>query len=288
MSIEDVEFRHSQVPLGGASIHVVETGDPIEAPFLFLHGWPESSRAWRSLMALAAADIRAIAIDLPGIGRSTGDQTDGSKADLAMLVRELVEKLRLNDLTLVGQDVGGMVTYAYLRRFDDLSRAVVMDTVVPGLGPWDQVLRNPYIWHFALHSIPALPETLVQGRQREYFGYFYDVLSPNSARITPSARSEYAEAYQTDGALTAGFNWYRTLSLDAEANQRPSAQTPSEIPLLYLRGEREGGNMNDYLDGFRDAGLSNVASGIVPGAGHFTAEEATEETWQLIRSFAGL
>lgn len=58
-------------------------------------------------------------------------------------------------------------------RLYDVARAVIMDTVVPGVAPWDQVLANPYVWHFGLHSIPALPELLVQGKQRQYFDYFW-------------------------------------------------------------------------------------------------------------------
>ena len=63
----------------------------------------------------------------------------------------------------------------------------MMDVVVPGLGPWEQVIRNPYLWHFAFHSIPALPERLVQGHQAEYFGYFYDV-PPRTPRESPRRR----------------------------------------------------------------------------------------------------
>ena len=40
-----------------------------------------------------------------------------------------------------------------------------MNTVVPGLGPWEDLLANPRVWHFALHQIPGLPETLVSGRE---------------------------------------------------------------------------------------------------------------------------
>jgi pimeloyl-ACP methyl ester carboxylesterase len=105
-------FRYSEVTVAGSSLHVVEMGDPEAAPFLFVHGWPESWHSWRQVMALASSQVRAIAIDLPGIGGSTGDPTDGSKRQLAAAVHGLVETMGLRDVTLVGQDVGGMVTYA--------------------------------------------------------------------------------------------------------------------------------------------------------------------------------
>jgi pimeloyl-ACP methyl ester carboxylesterase len=53
-------FTHRQVPVGAASIHVVETAGPTagaSAPVvLFPHGWPQSWHAWRAVMAAAAAD----------------------------------------------------------------------------------------------------------------------------------------------------------------------------------------------------------------------------------------
>jgi pimeloyl-ACP methyl ester carboxylesterase len=279
-------FRHRQVTARGSSLHVVEAGDPEAAPFVFLHGWPESWSSWRRVMALASQQVRAIAIDLPGVGQSAGDPTDGSKRQLAETVRALVSELGLEDVTLVGQDVGGMIAYSYLRAFGNLSRAVIMDVVVPGISPWEEVLRNPYIWHFAFHSIPGLPERLVQGHQREYFDFFYDVLSADPAKIPPEARASYVRAYSSDAALTAGFSWYRAFAQDAAANQQASQDVAT--PVLYLRGEKESGQIADYLNGLRAAGLTQLTHGLVPGAGHFPQEEAPAETWRLIASFAGL
>jgi pimeloyl-ACP methyl ester carboxylesterase len=289
MSSEDAEFRHSQVVVGGSSVHVVEAGDPGTAPFLFLHGWPESWRSWRSMISLASQGVRAIAIDLPGIGLSTGAATHGSKRELAAVVHQLVTAMELRRLTLVGQDVGGMVVYSGLRgAFADLERAVIMDTVIPGVDPWEQVLRNPYIWHFAMHAIPRLPERLVQGRQREYFDYFYDVLSADPHKITAQARADYVQAYGTDSALTAGFNWYRTFAKDAVENKEAASRQGVTTPVLYLRGEQESGQIGAYVEGFRAAGLVRVDHGLVPAAGHFTQEEAPDDTWRLIAEFAGL
>lgn len=279
-------FRHRQVAVGGSSLHVVEAGDPEAAPFLFLHGWPQSWRTWGPVMSLASRHARAVAIDLPGVGESTGDPTDGSKRQLAETVHQLAVELGLRDLTLVGHDAGGMVAYAYLREFRDLRRAVIMDTSIPGIDPWEEVLRNPYLWHFAMHAIPELPERLVQGHQREYFDYFFDVLSPDPARIPDRERSAAAEAYAGDAALAAGFGWYRAFPRDAADNRRASGGVEVTTPVLYLRGEREMGRIDDYLVGLRASGLVNVEPALVPGAGHFTQVEAPEETWHLIAAFA--
>ncbi|WP_158890555.1 alpha/beta fold hydrolase [Amycolatopsis anabasis] len=278
-------FRENQVQLGSSSLHVVEAGDPDAPALLFLHGWPESAHSWAAVQRLAAAEFRAVAFDLPGIGGSTGAATDGSKAALARVVHEVIRALALRDVVLVGQDVGGMIAYSYLREFGDLRKAVIMDVVVPGLDPWERVVRNPYIWHFGMHAVPELPERLVQGRQRDYFGYFFDILSVDGATAIPAeSREIYARAYASDAALTAGFNWYRTFPLDAERN---AAMTPPvTTPLLYLRGDTTSGQLGDYVDGLRAAGIQHVEAALIPDAGHYAQEEAPDATWKLIADFA--
>jgi pimeloyl-ACP methyl ester carboxylesterase len=174
--------------------------------------------------------------------------------------------------------------FAYLRRFGDIARAAIMDVVIPGLDPWDKVLHNPYLWHFAFHSIPDLPELLVEGRKRPYFDYFFDQLATRPAAITEAARNEYAAAYRAPGALSAGFDWYRSFPRDAEENIRP--HSPISTPVLCVRGDGERGDVEAYASGLRASGMVNVSTAVIADAGHFTQEEQPERTWSAIAAFA--
>jgi pimeloyl-ACP methyl ester carboxylesterase len=277
-----MSIRHAQIPVADCTLHVAESGDPSGRPYLLLHGWPESWRTWQDVMAAASPEARLIAIDLPGIGDSAGTM-GGSKRDLAAVVHDLVRQLGLTDLTLVGHDAGGMIAYAYLRRYE-VARAVIMNTVIPGVEPWSEVLRNPYIWHFGLHAVPALPETLVRGRQAAYFDYFYDVLSVDPSRITPASRAAHAAAYASDTALTTGFDLYRAFPQDAQDNAASAGSTTT--PVLYLRGDGEGGDIDVYAAGFREAGVENLDTALVQDAGHFAQEEQPAAIWSRIESFS--
>ncbi len=107
-------------------------------------------------------------------------------------IHQAIQALRLGTYMIVGHDVGTMVAYAYLRKFAaELKAAVLISSVVPGLGPWSKVLSNPFIWHFAFHNIPNLPETLVLGKQRVYFDYFFDILTKDHSAIDDAARDHY-------------------------------------------------------------------------------------------------
>jgi pimeloyl-ACP methyl ester carboxylesterase len=287
------EFRHQQIRAAGCSVHVVEAGPSDGRPFLFLHGWPESWSIWRQVMALASGQARAIAIDLPGVGRSRGGHLDGTKAQLAGIVHDLITAMGLSGVTLIGHDVGGMIAYSCLRRFGDLARVVIMDTLVPGIQPWDEAIRAPGLWHFALHSVPGLPEALVDGRQRRYFDYFYDILSPDPKLVDDASRTEYAEAYRDIEALTAGFDWYRAFEQDArdnatgpDARDNAAGREPVMAPLLYLRGDHEAGDIEAYVEGFRSAGVRDLQSGVILKAGHFAPTDAPAAVWEQIERFA--
>lgn len=162
-----------------------------------------------------------------------------------------------------------------------------MDVAVAGIPPWDQIV--PGAWHFNFHAIPELPEQLEQGKQREYFDFFYDAFSLNPEAITDQARAAYTQAYRSDTALTAGFNWYRTFPADAEHNQHPEpGRTQINTPTLLLLSDRMTPLAPAFDQGFKAAGLTAYRHAIVTGAGHFLPEEAPEATWQLIADLIGL
>jgi len=180
-----------------------------------------------------------------------------------------------------------MVTYAYLRMFtSEIKAAVLISSVIPGVEPWSKVISNPYIWHFAFHNTPGLPEALVMGNQRVYFDHFFDILTKDPSAIEDSARDHYVSAYGSPDALHAGFEWYRAFNNDAETNRKATAKI--DVPLLYLRGEFEGGDMDEYVNGFHTVGVASVTTARIPGSGHFTPEENPGAVWAEMVKFTGV
>lgn len=285
---DDAHFHHRDVLIDGLLIRTVDTGKPEGPAILLLHGWPENWKAWKRVMQELCQEAHVYAIDLPGIGASLSTPPAFDKRTLATIVGHLLEKLDLTDVMLVGSDIGGQIVYSAVQdRLPGITRAVIASVVIPGVDPWQEVLANPYIWHFAFHAVPSLPERLVAGRIGEYFDFFYDRLAAAPERIDMDLRHAFANAYTAPTALRTGFEWYRAFPHDAHENeQHPFRDNP--LPVLYLRGRRDRGlSIDRYLDGLRSSGLTNVTGGEIPDSGHFIAIEQPEAFARAILAFIG-
>jgi pimeloyl-ACP methyl ester carboxylesterase len=284
-STADPRFSHRQVQVEGLSIHVAEAGTRGHPAVLFLHGWPQCWAAFARVMDTLRDEAHVLALDLPGIGGSTPPPPANDKRTLARYVRGVIAALALTDVTLAGHDAGGQIVYAYLHAYpEELARAVIMNVAVPGLDPWDEVKRNPHIWHFAFHAVPELPEVLVAGHEARYFDFFYGAIAARPEAITPAARAVYAEAYARPEALRTGFEWYRAFAQDEKDNAAAKGQ-PIDTPVLYLRGDHDSGDLEDYLQGLRDGGLREVQGRRIADCGHFAPDEQPEAVGAALREF---
>lgn len=282
----DVRLHHQYVVVDGLLMHVVDTG-PTEAPsILFLHGWPENWKAFGPVLRELNSVAHVFAVDLPGIGDSITAPLSHDKHTLAATVCRLLEVLKVDDVTLVGQDIGGQIVFAALHQgCPRISRAVIASVVIPGLEPWEDILANPYIWHFAFHAIPHLPEHLVSNDIAVYFDYFYNQLAADPGRISVDLRRSFVAAYAGPTALHTGFEWYRAFTRDARDNQLLKSQSVF-TPVLYLRGRDDRGEQLDrYVEGLRSGGLRDVSGEEIPGSGHFIAIEQPEEFTRVILEF---
>lgn len=103
-------------------------------PVLFSHGWPLSADAWDAQMVfLGQRGYRVIAHDRRSHGRSTqtwdGNNMDQYADDLA----ELIEKLDLRNLVLVGHSTGGGEVTRYIGRHGTkrVAKVVLLGAVPP-------------------------------------------------------------------------------------------------------------------------------------------------------------
>jgi pimeloyl-ACP methyl ester carboxylesterase len=273
------------VEVGGLSLACTIAGQATQPALVLLHGWPHSSALYGGVIDSLARDTYAIAIDLPDVGASRGAPPSSEKHVLADLILSAAEQLGARSMIVGGLDVGGMIAFAAARAHARrIEGAVVMNTVIPGIDPWPKIIADPRIWHFAFHNVTGLPESLVVGRQRQYFDFFFDFLAKNKAVLTDQLRDEMTAAYARPESLHAGFEWYRAMAEDAKRN---AVVERIDLSLLYLRGDADGRRIDDYADGLCASGTINLISETIEGSGEYLPVEAPArfiEAMQMFRS----
>ncbi len=94
-------------------------------PVVLLHGFPETSNAWRKVMPALAEHYTVIAPDLRGSVASDRPDTGYDKRTVAEDIHQLVHLLGLGPINLVSHDAGMMVGYAYASAYGSEAKRLV-------------------------------------------------------------------------------------------------------------------------------------------------------------------
>ena len=271
-------FHTQEVQANGATIHVRVGG---KGPaVVLLHGFGDTGDMWEPLAENLARDHTVVVPDLRGLGLSSHPDGGYDKWNQAADVRGVLTRLGVDHAVVVGHDIGTMVAYAYARRYPDKTdRLVVMDAPVPGVPPWDQIVRLPVLWHFDLGG--ADMERLVAGRERIYLDRFWNDFAGDPAKVDESTRQHYAELYARPGTMHSAFAQFRSIRQDAEDN-KAALNEKLAMPVLAIGGEKSFGANEAVV--MRNA-ATDVTGLVVAGAGHWLMEEAPATTVTAVRNF---
>lgn len=271
-------FRTSDIQVGDATIHV-RTGGSGPAVVL-LHGFGDTGDMWAPLAARLAADHTVVVPDLRGMGRSSRPVGGYDKKSQAGDIRAVLAKLGVEKSAVVGHDIGTMVAYAYAARYPErTTKLVVMDAPVPGIPPWDQIVRNPLLWHFSFGGPDA--ERLVAGRERIYLDRFWNEFAGNPAKVDEETRQHYAGLYAQPGAMRAAFAQFNSIPQD-EKDNLVSVRTRLAMPVLAVGGEKSFGANEAIV--MRNA-ATNVTEVVIRDAGHWLMEEQPAATIDAVSRF---
>lgn len=267
-------FESSFEAVNGTRLHYVRGGEG--PPVLLLHGMPEDWTEYRAIMPRLARHHTVVAVDLPGIGRSSPASNGYEAHSLAADIHALARVLGLERPYIVGHDLGGIVTYGYVRRFPaDLRGAMILDVPVPGVGGWEEATAD--LWHIGFIQAPGeLAEKLITGRQAIYFDH--DLVGSG---FTPAQRAYYAQIYGAP-QLHAAFEIYRGFPQDGVFNGGQTAR--NDVPLVVAVGARSFFSpfLPTFVSGFRAKGMSRVDGTRIPGAGHFVVADNPQSVSELI------
>src|ERR1700739_2597771 len=166
----------------GAKLHYLTAGHG--APLILMHVYAETSLMWRPIIPALAERFTVIAPDLPGIGDSSVPSDGLNMKTAAIRIHGLAKSLGVQKAEVVGHDIGLMVAYAYAAQFPtEVTKLVLMDAFLPGVGGWEPIYNNPRFWHFRFSG--PTPEALVRGRERTYFEYFWNEFAADKTHSIP-------------------------------------------------------------------------------------------------------
>jgi pimeloyl-ACP methyl ester carboxylesterase len=274
---ENINARDAKI--GNIQLHYLTAGNA-PATVILLHGFAETSRMWRPIIPLLAQKFTVIAPDLPGIGDSSiPDKVD--MLDAARKIHELARSLNIEKARVVGHDIGLMVAYAYAAQFpNETEKLAVMDAFLPGVPGWEAIYNAPNIWHFRFNG--EYPEKLVQGRERIYFEYFWNVLAADKTHSIPEPdRKAYTEAYSKPGRIRAAWKYFASWPQLAKDFAQLS-QVKLTMPVLAIGGEKSLGN---ELGAQMKLVADNVEVVVLPNTGHWILEERPKETTEALVNF---
>jgi pimeloyl-ACP methyl ester carboxylesterase len=208
---------------------------PLEGrPVLLLHGFPQTSWCWRSLLgALAGAGYRAIAPDQRGYspGARPLDVDDYTMAELLGDVSALAAVFEMSRFDVIGHDWGGMVGWQVASRQPEVVRSLTVLSTPHPLALQHALLGGDPVQAARAGTMdafrqPEMPEHQLLGVDGSGSGLRSLLLQSG---LPPSDTDVYVEAMQGEGAMTAALNWYRAMG-----RSDLFELSPVTVPTLYV------------------------------------------------------
>ncbi len=280
--LPDFDYEPRYADVGGLRMAYVEAGPPDGEPVLLLHGEPSWSFLYRKVIpVLADAGLRVIAPDLIGFGRSDkpAEIADHSYARHVEWIRKLAfDELDLREVTLVGQDWGGLLGLRLVAEHGDrFARVVAANT---GLPTGDQAM--PDVWLRFRDFVADTPELSISrlvasGCVRPLpppVLAAYDAPFPGPEyQAGPRAMPTLVPTRPDDPASTANRSAWQQLS----AWDKP-------FLVAFSDSDPITGAMAPVLKA-AVPGAAGIEHPVLTGAGHFLQEDAGEQLAVAIATF---
>ena len=191
----------------------------------------------------------------------------------------VVDALEIERVDLVTHDIGNMVGFAFAaQNRNRVGRFVLMDAPVPGVGPWEEILKNPLLWHFRFGG-PDM-ERLVAGRERIYLDRFWNDFAAHPERIDEATRNHYAALYAARGMF--GFAQFAAFDQDAIDNKAFLTRRKLAMPVFAIGTDHSFGPTMAALMRFA---AENVQEGVIADSGHWLMDEQPAATIAAVRAF---
>lgn len=286
--IQPSDIREHMVAAAGLNVHVVEAGSGM--PVLLLHGFPQSSREYATVMADLSDGAHLIAPDLRGAGRTDapaeGYDVDTLVADLIALL----DALGLDRVALVAHDWSALIGFELcLRHPDRVSRYVAIAVPAPYIRMTPKLAgamarAMPHLWFQWVIATPGLgPRMLSRGRQRLAHWLL------RSAQVNPMRNDDveaYVAALSDPARARAASKLYRRVILPGFMNVLRGTYHGRVLrtPTLVLFGAEDRLIPHDALSVSPEE-APDLTVDFVPGGAHYLVDDNPAEVARRVRAF---
>jgi pimeloyl-ACP methyl ester carboxylesterase len=285
-------WRHREIAANGQRFHAVEAG---EGPLiLLLHGFPQFWWSWRYVIpVLADAGFRVVAPDLRGYGASDKPPRGYDLKTLSNDIAGMIPALGEHDAMIAGHGWGGLLawTTAVLHR-NRVRRLVTSGTAHP------LTLRRAFVtnpaqqaaigWSAAAMQIPRAESYLKRHDADAMIGLATRWAGPG----WPDAENEkrMREAFQLPGVAHCSLEYYRwafrSLPRPDGIRFARAVRPPVSAPVLSLHGALDRCVLPETARASRKHVVGPYEFRLIPGVGHFIAEEAPDTVSAALAEFA--
>jgi len=271
---------HQITTAPGLTFDVLIGGPEQGAVVLLLHGFAESFHHWDAqIAALASAGYRAIAPSQRGY--SPGARPDPANTDNYVFDRlvddpmQIAAQLRLTGFHLVGHDWGGSVAWGIADKHPDrLASLTILSRPHPNafnraleLPEGEQKHRSRHHREFLEPGAAAL----VLANDAEWLRVRWD-----AAGVPKAAQERHLAVLGNRAAMEAALAWYRA---------RGAIRSPLgviRVPTLYIWGDADDTVSRPAAEGTREWVSARYQFAVLPGGGHFTADQMPEQVNALM------
>lgn len=263
-----------------ATMHFMEGGDPEADPILFIHGNPTWSYLWRNIMPHLESQGRVIAIDLIGMGMSDKPEIGYYFREHAAYLDAFVEKMMLENITLVIQDWGSGLGLDYANRNPEKIKAIALfEAILPPVHPLslDVLTEDTREFLMAMRT-PGLGEALIMGQNMFIEGY---MAGPGGAYfgLTEEELNAYRAPFPNPESRLPTWRWPNEIPVDgqpADVYERITSfheyLAATDIPVLYMWGNAFGLHRPE-TNVWLEANVDNLTKTWIGAAGHFAQED---------------
>ena len=279
-----------QIATNRIDLHVLEAG--IGPPIILLHGFPDYSGSWRSLIEQLARSYRVIAPDLRGYNLSSRPSTlDQYRPELLMAdITGLLDALNLSKAVLVGSDWGGVLGFwLTLQQPDRVSALVGINTAHPYVLQdliWDDPAQRAASQYMLMLQSPEADAVFAKAPVEALIERF---LGPAIAtgKLTKVDVEGYRAAWSQPEVWPAMLNWYRaspiTMTL-TEPRWTSGRDYRISRPVQLIWGQRDEvfvPNMPQQIMRYCD----HAELAEMPTAGHLPHRDEPREVAAIISRF---